>query len=106
MSIDRSVFETGESEGAADEMILRFLREHPHRAYTSAEICEGLLRSVTPPGWDSVPRETRFALFDLYLDGLVRNGHVESRRVRSPIGWGRHYACRRATTRTCKTPGP
>jgi hypothetical protein len=104
MAIGRKEFESGENLETADALILRFLREHPHQAFTGAEISESLRRSGEADGWSTMPREARLALFDVHLDVLVRSGRIEARRVRGPDGWGRHYACRRATKQPCMRP--
>jgi hypothetical protein len=104
MSVPRSEFESGEDLETADEQILRFLRQHPHQAFTLAEISDGVQRQGRTAGWDALPKETRLALVDLHLEGLLRAGDIEARRIPSPAGWRLHYACRRVTKRPCVMP--
>jgi hypothetical protein len=99
MPIDREEFDAGETHDALETRIEQFLREHPMTAYSAEEIAVAIDHPAaeTIPGLTSVQSVYRLLQrlgFIAVLDGLVLQGKIERRSVRTAHRSETFYAAR------------
>ncbi len=100
MPISRPEFEKERAEDSTERMVVKFLDEHPDKAFTAEEISTAIGHSAAPPPAGASELTTltssfRQWSFDEELKSMARQGLFELRNVRTGETQLRFYASKR-----------